>query len=112
MSRLSPTNGSEGINQSLSWLVPVIKTAANVASEKRPRLEFFRAEVLELARRCATVGANAASRSAYDTWVVSFWSLFPCFCHHPLDLEENLARLVPTLVKAIEDSRYHLLVVS
>jgi hypothetical protein len=112
MSRFSPTSGSEGIQQSLSWLVPVMKTAANVASEKRSRLEFFRAEVLELARRCATTGAKAVSRSCYDTWVISFWSLFPCFCHHPLDLEESLARLVPTLVKAIEDVRYPLLVVS
>ncbi|CAB9512441.1 RRP12-like protein [Seminavis robusta] len=97
------------VNQAYTWLVPVMKTASSAAQEKRPRLEFFRTHVLDLARRCATLGASSnstSSRSNYDAWVVSLWSLFSCFCHHPSDLSDYLETLLPTLVKAMEDERY------
>ena len=55
---------------------------------------------------------RARRRSNYDAWVVSLWSLFSCFCHHPSDLSDYFETLLPTLVKAMEDERYPQLLVS
>lgn len=92
---------SKGIDVSLSWLLPVLKTSAGAALEKRPHLEFFQKRVLDVARRCATKLGGAS-----DKWVLNLWGLFPCFCQHPIDLQVHLEKLIPTLVKAMEDARY------
>ena len=105
------TASSTGVNFELQWLLPVIKTSATAALGKRPHLKFFQERVLDVARRCATkVGGKKASN--YDDWVIGLWGLFPCFCQHPVDMQEHLEKLVPTLIKAMEDSRYPQLLVS
>jgi len=112
-SRKGKVSGSPaGIDLSLSWLLPVLKTASGAALGKRPHLEFFQKKVLGLARACAATVTKASDKHVLDKWVIGLWSLFPCFCLHPMDLEETFPNLIPTLVKAMEDKRYPQLLVS
>lgn len=101
-----------GVDLSLSWLLPVMKTASGSALGKRPQLNFFQKNVLGLARTCAMTVTKVSDRNLLDKWVVGIWNLFPCFCQHPVDLEEGFPNLIPTLVKAMEDKRYPQLLVS
>lgn len=96
----------------MRWLLPVVKISAMAALGKRPHLMFFKASVLDLARRCATKVGGSSSKLSFDDWVLGLWGLFPCFCQNPSDARDSLEALVPTLVKAMEDSRYPQLLVS
>ena len=86
---------------------------------KRPDVPFYQPQeasaiqerVLDVARRCATTVGGASSKSSYDEWVIGLWGLFPCFCQHPEDLQQHLEKLIPTLIKAMEDARYPQLLV-
>ena len=112
-SRKGTVSGSAvGINMRLSWLLPVCKTASAAALGRRPHLAFFQKKVLGLARACASSVTKASDKIILDKWVIGLWNLFPCFCQHPMDLEETFPNLIPTLVKAMEDKRYPQLLVS
>jgi hypothetical protein len=98
------------------WLLPLLKTSMSSASLPRPRLDFFQCTILQLARQCdaassAAPNADAASALFHRARVIDLWSLFPCFCHHPTDLEATFPVLSQTLVRAMGDARYPELVV-
>lgn len=78
----------------------------------RPPLGFFQRSILDLARQCDAFGANNPKAASFHrARVVDFWSLFPCFCKHPTDLEATFPTLSQTLIRAMGDARYPELVV-
>lgn len=98
------------------WLLPSMKTSSMAAMPRRPSLAFFQDHVLNLARKCdaysAIHTADVAVASFHRARVVDLWSLFPCFCQHPSDLEKTFPVFSQTLIRAMGDSRYPQLVVS
>jgi ribosomal RNA-processing protein 12 len=94
------------------WLLPLMKTASMGVF---PRLEFFQCTILQLARQCDAFSAaphvDAVSASFHRARVIDLWSLFPCFCRHPTDLDATFPALSQTLVRAMGDARYPELVV-
>lgn len=80
---------------------------------KGPSLDFFQKSILGLARQCDAFGANNPTTAPFHrARVIDLWSLFPCFCRHPTDVEATFPALSQTLIRAMGDSRYHELVVS
>jgi len=85
-----------------------MKTAATTAQAVPPRLAFFQSDVLGLARICDKLAATgpASERNFHHRVVVDLWSLFPCFCKSPSDIESAMPPLVTTLCRALDDKRY------
>ena len=96
-----------------AWILPLIKTSAMAVQPERPSLGFFQKSILDLARQCDAFGANNPKAAPFHrARVIDLWSLLPCFCLHPTDLEEAFPSLSQTLIRAMGDSRYPELVVS
>jgi ribosomal RNA-processing protein 12 len=97
-----------GIATELAWILSTMKVAATAAQAVPPRLAFFQSDVLGLARSCDKIAATSAvaEQNMYHSRVVDLWSLFPCFCKSPLDIEAAMPALTATLGRALEDKRY------
>jgi len=101
------------IDTDRTWLLPLMRMASMAVQPHRPSLDFFQKKILDLARQCDAFGAlHAATASFHRARVIDLWSLFPCFCRHPTDLEATFPALSQTLVRAMGDARYPELVVS
>ena len=85
-----------------------MKAAAMTVQAVPPRLAFFQSDVLGLARICDRIAATAPKpeRNFHHRVVVDLWSLFPCFCISPSDIEAAMPTLVTTLCRACDDKRY------
>ena len=104
---------SSGIDLQRAWILSKMKTAATVALPNPPRLSFFQAQVLDLARACDKLAAASQADSNFHRMrVLELWSLLPCFCQSPSDIDTSLGPLATTLGRAITDKRYPELVVS
>jgi ribosomal RNA-processing protein 12 len=92
-----------------------MKNAALAAQPTQPRLAFFQSTVLQMARECDKLTAASATtstmRNLYKTRVIELWSLFPCFCKSPIDVDDILPAMASILAKALADKRYPELVV-
>jgi ribosomal RNA-processing protein 12 len=91
-----------------------MKAAASTVQPNPPRLAFFQTMVLSLARSCDKLAAagTAKDQRAHRDRVIALWSLFPCFCKHPADIESTVPTFTATLGRALEDKRYPELLVS
>lgn len=85
-----------------------MKAAAAAAQPAPPRLAFFQSDVMELARSCDKLAAtsSASVQNFHRCRVVDLWSLFPCFCKSPSDVETVMPTLTPSLSRALDDKRY------
>jgi hypothetical protein len=109
----SKNSKKEGIGAERAWILPTMKVAATAAQPTQPRLAFFQSEVLRLARDCDTLAATGnKDRNFHHTRVTELWSLFPCFCNSPSDVDAVMPSLITTIGRALEDKRYPQLVVS
>jgi NUC173 domain len=89
-----------------------MKTAALASQPEHPKLAFFQSSVLGLARVCDKLATTTKkNHNFYQARVVDLWSLLPCFCKAPTDIDDVLPSLATTFGKALEDKRYPQLVV-
>ena len=102
------------ISADRAWLLPLMKTSSLAAQSPSPNLGLFQSKILILARQCDAFGALRPSTATFfhRARVIDLWSLFPCFCQRPTDLEATFPSLSQTLVRAMGDARYPELVVS
>lgn len=103
-----------GIAKERPWVLSIIKSASMVSQPEPPRLAFFHGQVLDLARTYDMLASTgpASEKRFHRCRVVDLWSLFPCFCKSPSDIEAALPPLSETLSRAICDKRYLELTVS
>lgn len=100
--------GYVGIDGDRAWILSTMKSAAMAAQASPPRLACFQSDVLGLARVCDKLAATGpiAERKFHHSRVVDLWSLFPCFCKSPIDIEAAMPSLTTTLGRALDDKRY------
>ena len=91
-----------------AWILMTMKVAATAAQATPPRLAFFQSDVLGMARCCDKLAAASpvAEQRKLRKRVVDLWSLFPCFCRSPSDIEAAMPKMTATLSRALEDKRY------
>jgi ribosomal RNA-processing protein 12 len=108
----STASDGTGISVDQAWILPVLKSSMQIAQSQTSRLAFFQQEILAIARVCDRLAAtaNAEKKNFHHARVVDLWSLLPCFCLRPSDVESSLPALTTTLCRAIEDNRYPQLV--
>jgi hypothetical protein len=97
-----------GVAIERAWILSTMKVAATTAQATQPRLAFFQSEVLGLARSCDKLAATSSvvEKNIHHRRVVDLWSLFPCFCKAPSDIETAMPTLTASLSRALEDKRY------
>lgn len=109
----STTTVATGIDTDRAWILTVMKNAAIVSQPEQPKLSFYQSTILLLARDCDKIAmTNKKNHNLYHTRVIELWSLLPCFCKLPIDMDDILPSLSTTFSKAFEDKRYPQLVVS
>jgi hypothetical protein len=89
-------------------VLSTMKSASLVSQPEPPRLAFFHGKVLDFARTCDMLASTspASEKHFYHSRVVDLWSLFPCLCKSPSDIEATLPSLSETLARALCDNRY------
>ncbi|CAH2217524.1 jg6757, partial [Pararge aegeria aegeria] len=103
--KIIPLRDGENINLDRSWLLPVMKERITNSN-----IKFFGTEILEMATFCrkksrelAELKDNPGSHT-YDLLCNQFWSLFPSFCNHPKDVNENFKILARVLGNVLKDN--------
>jgi ribosomal RNA-processing protein 12 len=96
-----------------AWLLSTFKSAANASQPVQPNIAFFQSNILVMARKFDKLAASSKSgTSTHRQRVIDLWSLFPCFCRFPEDVEATIVPLSSTLVRVLQDRRYPELLVS
>ena len=94
-------------HQEISRILNILKAGSVANNYGRQRLSFFQTEVLKIAREFDALAVKNPSEAASHRYLVmELWSLLPCFCRHPADLQSSFPNLVPVLIRAMGDERY------
>jgi ribosomal RNA-processing protein 12 len=99
-------NLAEAIEQSRSWLLPVLK-----AKVRRTHLAFFEKEMLPLAedmllqQDISEGDEKPIEAKAYQTIAIQIWDTFPSFASDPLDLAAAFPSFCRQLGEAMTDRR-------
>jgi hypothetical protein len=102
-----------GLSNQLAWVFKVMKVAASISGSFQIHISFFQENVLPLTRHYDALSVRHPTKAAsYKSQVLDLWALFPIFCRHPVDLVSSFPKLVPVLVRAMNDERYPQLLVS
>lgn len=108
--------GARGIRPARLWIINLLKSRGAKYYSEQPtyHLAFFQSQILNLARKCDAAAAISSSSSVMNNHqqlqkqaCVDLWSLLVFFCANPVDMQSTLPALVPTMLRAIQDVRYH-----
>lgn len=107
--------GTRGLRPARLWILNLLKSRGAKFHSDQPtyHLAFFQSYILALARKCDAAAANSPSSEINHHQLVQkqacidLWSLLVFFCANPVDIQESLPTFVPTMLRAIQDVRYH-----
>jgi hypothetical protein len=108
--------GARGLRPARLWIINLLKSRGAKYYSEQPtyHLAFFQSHILNLARKCDAAAATLSSSSVTNNQqqlqkqaCIDLWSLLAFFCANPVDIQATLPALVPTMLRAIQDVRYH-----
>ena len=102
------SQSTRGLRPARLWILNLLKTrgAKYYAEEPTYHLAFFQSHILGLARKCDAAAASDVSQQQKQA-CIDLWSLLAIFCTNPVDIQDSLPIFVPTILRAIQDVRYH-----
>jgi hypothetical protein len=116
-SNTTASKGSaRGLRPARLWIINLLKSRGAKYYSEQPtyHLAFFQSHILNLARKCDAAATTLSSSSVTNNHqqlqkqaCIDLWSLLAFFCANPVDIQATLPALVPTMLRAIKDVRYH-----